>query len=143
PALAVRQAREALADLRGLLGQKLETEELQIELEASIGIALYPDHGGDPASLLRQAEVAMYLAKERRLGIAFYDASQDRHSVQRLTLMGELRQAIESNALHLVYQPKVELKSGAAVEAEALVRWRHPRLGEVPPGEFVPLAEQT
>src|SRR6185295_7015191 len=143
PALAVRQAREALADLRGLLGQKLETEELQIELEASIGIALYPDHGGDPASLLRQAEVAMYDAKQRRLGIAFYDASQDRHSVQRLTLMGELRRAIENDALELHFQPKVDLASGVAVEAEALVRWRHPRLGTISPAEFVPLAEQT
>ncbi|HXT21068.1 MAG TPA: EAL domain-containing protein, partial [Thermoanaerobaculia bacterium] len=143
PALAVRQTEQAVAELRELLAAALETEELRVELGASIGIALFPDHGADPASLLRQAEVAMYVAKEKKLGIAFYDASQDRHSVQRLTLMGELRQAIEADALHLCYQPKIELKSGAPVEAEALVRWRHPRLGEVPPGEFVPLAEQT
>jgi diguanylate cyclase (GGDEF)-like protein len=143
PALAVRKAERAVAELRELLAAALETDELRVELSASIGIALFPDHGGDPASLLRQAEVAMYGAKEKKLGIAFYDASQDRHSVQRLTLMGELRQAIESDALHLCYQPKVDLKSGVPVAVEALVRWRHPRLGEVSPSEFVPLAEQT
>ncbi|HET9765436.1 MAG TPA: EAL domain-containing protein [Thermoanaerobaculia bacterium] len=143
PALAVRQAEQAVAELRELLSAALETEELRVELQASIGIALFPDHGGDPASLLRQAEVAMYGAKEKRLGLAFYDASQDRHSVQRLTLMGELRRAIEADALHLCYQPKVELASGAPVEVEALVRWRHARLGAVSPADFVPLAEQT
>ncbi len=143
PALALRKTEQAVAELRELLAAALETDELRVELSASIGIALFPDHGGDPASLLRQAEVAMYVAKEKKLGIAFYDASQDRHSVQRLTLMGELRQAIENDALHLCYQPKVDLASGAPVEVEALVRWRHPRLGLVPPSEFVPLAEQT
>jgi diguanylate cyclase (GGDEF)-like protein len=143
PALAVRQAEQAVAELRELLSAALETEELRVELQASIGIALFPDHGGDPASLLRQAEVAMYGAKEKKLGLAFYDASQDRHSVQRLTLMGELRRAIEADALHLCYQPKVELSSGAPVEVEALVRWRHARLGAVSPADFVPLAEQT
>ncbi|HXT21267.1 MAG TPA: diguanylate cyclase, partial [Thermoanaerobaculia bacterium] len=143
PALALRQTEQAVAELRELLSAALETEELRVELQASIGIALFPDHGGDPASLLRQAEVAMYGAKEKKLGLAFYDASQDRHSVQRLTLMGELRRAIEADALHLCYQPKVELSTGAPVEVEALVRWRHPRLGAVSPADFVPLAEQT
>ncbi len=143
PALAVRQAEQAVGELRELLAAALETEELRVELSASIGIALFPDHGGDPASLLRQAEVAMYDAKQRKLGIAFYDASQDRHSVQRLTLMGELRRAIEADALHLCYQPKVELTTGSPIEVEALVRWRHPHLGLVSPAEFVPLAEQT
>jgi diguanylate cyclase (GGDEF)-like protein len=143
PALALRQTEQAVAELRELLSAALETEDLRVELQASIGIALFPDHGGDPASLLRQAEVAMYGAKEKKLGLAFYDASQDRHSVQRLTLMGELRRAIEADALHLCYQPKVELASGTPVEVEALVRWRHPRLGAVSPADFVPLAEQT
>ncbi len=143
PALALRQTEQAVAELRELLSAALETEELRVELQASVGIALFPDHGSDPASLLRQAEVAMYGAKEKKLGLAFYDASQDRHSVQRLTLMAELRRAIEADALHLCYQPKVELASGVPVEVEALVRWRHPRLGAVSPADFVPLAEQT
>jgi diguanylate cyclase (GGDEF)-like protein len=143
PALGLRQAQQAVAELRDLLAAALEADELRVELSASIGIALHPDHASDAASLLRQAEVAMYGAKERKLGVAFYDASQDRHSVQRLTLMGELRRAIEEDALHLLYQPKVDLTTGLATGAEALVRWQHPRLGAVPPGEFVPLAEQT
>jgi len=143
PALAVRQAGEAVAALREQLAAALETDELRVELSASIGIALFPDHGGDPASLLRQAEVAMYDAKQRKLGIAFYDASHDRHSVQQLTLMGELRRAIEDDALHLCFQPKVSLATAEPVEVEALVRWRHPRLGLVSPTDFVPLAEQT
>ena len=73
-------------------------EDLRVDVRASIGVAFYPDHGGDPAALLRRAEVAMYFAKERRLGVAFYDPSQDRHSVQRLSLAGDLRRAVEAGA---------------------------------------------
>jgi diguanylate cyclase (GGDEF)-like protein len=143
PGLGIRDTGEVLGALRGALCAAFEADDLRMEIEASLGIALYPEHGTDPASLLKRAEVAMYFAKERRQGLAFYDSAQDRHSIQRLSLLGELRRALESEGLHLRYQPKVVLASGRPSGAEALLRWRHPRLGEVQPAEFVPIAEQT
>jgi diguanylate cyclase (GGDEF)-like protein len=143
PSLAIRQTADAVAALRRVLCAAFQAEEVYVEVEASIGIALHPEHGPDPATLLKHAEVAMYYAKERRQGIAFYDSAQDRHSVQRLSLMGELRRALETDELRLAFQPKVELRSGRIAGCEALVRWQHPRLGTVEPGEFVPIAEQT
>jgi len=143
PVRGVAEAREVTAAIRRALCAPAEIDDLRVDAEASLGLALYPEHGGDAATLLRKAEIAMYFAKERRLGTAFYESGQDRHSVARLGLVSDLRRAIERNELSLAFQPKVELASPHEVEAEVLVRWRHPRLGEVSPGEFVPLAEQT
>jgi diguanylate cyclase (GGDEF)-like protein len=139
----VGDARRRIEELRHRLGEPSEVDDVRLDLEASFGIALHPDHGGDPATLLRQAEVAMYVAKERRLGVAFYDSSQDRHSIERLSLVGDLRRAIESESLELVFQPKLDLRSGRADEVEVLLRWHHPRRGALSPAEFVPIAEQT
>lgn len=85
----------------------------------------------------------MYVAKERHLGITFYETSHNRHSIQRLGLMSDLRKAVESDALELRFQPKLDLGSGSVDQAEVLVRWTHPRLGAVSPAEFIPIAEQT
>jgi diguanylate cyclase (GGDEF)-like protein len=139
----VGDARRRIEELRHRLGEPSEVDDVRLDLEARFGIALHPDHGGDPATLLRQAEVAMYVAKERRLGVAFYDSSQDRHSIERLSLVGDLRRAIESESLELVFQPKLDLRSGRADEVEVLLRWHHPRRGALSPAEFVPIAEQT
>jgi diguanylate cyclase (GGDEF)-like protein len=143
PVVGLAEAREGVAHLRRALAGGLEVEDLRIDAEASFGIALYPDHGGDPATLLRQAEVAMYVAKQGRLGAAFYDSRQDRHSVERLSLVGDLRQAVERDALELRFQPQLGLASGRAASAEVLLRWDHPRLGAISPAEFIPIAEQT
>jgi diguanylate cyclase (GGDEF)-like protein len=116
---------------------------LSLEVGTSIGIATYPHHGDDADALLQHADVAMYLAKEARVGTAVYDADQDANDAARLALAGELRQAIENDQLVLHFQPKAELESGRIVGAEALVRWQHPERGFIPPNDFVPIAERT
>jgi diguanylate cyclase (GGDEF)-like protein/PAS domain S-box-containing protein len=114
-----------------------------LNVGASIGIALYPEHGEDVDTMMRRAEIAMYAAKRTSGGYAFYQSEHDCHTPDRLFLAGELRQAIEGDHLILYYQPKAEFKTGRVVHAEALVRWRHPQRGLVPPDHFIPLAEQT
>ncbi len=116
---------------------------LHLEVHASIGIAVCPEHGADPDTLMQRAEVAMYAAKRNHSGFARYAAGHDQYSPRRLVLMGELRQAIEHGHLCLHYQPKVEMARGELTEVEALVRWRHPQHGLMPPDEFIPLAERT
>ena len=119
-----------------------------------IGVALAPTHAGDATTALRCADVAMYVAKRAGLGHAVYDPAHDGHDADRLTLAGDLRQALDRDELLLHYQPKVALSGGRAGRrtrrsdggrrgAGALVRWRHPRLGLIPPDRFIPLAEQT
>jgi EAL domain-containing protein (putative c-di-GMP-specific phosphodiesterase class I) len=106
-------------------------------------VALFPEHGGDPATLLRRAEVAMYAAKERRLPSAIYDPTQDRDSIERLSLAGDLKRAIADDALDIVFQPKLDLASNRVQEVEVLLRWNHPRRGAVPAQELVAVAERT
>jgi len=114
---------------------------LPLEVDASVGVALFPDHGTDAESLLKHADVAMYAAKRARGGAALYAAGTDGNSADRLVLVAELRRALAEGELVLYYQPKVDLGDGAVVGVEALVRWRHPRLGLLLPGDFLPAAE--
>lgn len=118
-------------------------EGLTVQLSASIGIALAPDHGIDGTTLLRRADVAMYEAKSNRSAVEVYDPQRDRYSTRRLAMASELRSAVENGALEVYYQPKGRLADGQIVGLEALCRWVHPRHGEVPPGEFIDLAERT
>jgi EAL domain-containing protein (putative c-di-GMP-specific phosphodiesterase class I) len=104
---------------------------------------MYPEDGGDADTLLRRADVAMYVAKQTRGGYAVYTPDQDHSSSERLSLVGALRRAIADDDLRLVYQPKVDCRTGAVAGVEALVRWTHPQYGPIPPDRFVPLAEQT
>jgi diguanylate cyclase (GGDEF)-like protein len=129
--------------LRAALHQPLLLNEVTLDLDASIGIAAYPDHGSDAAELLQHADVAMYLAKLTHVGSLVYDPSVDQHSPKRLALLGGLRLALERDQLLLHYQPKADLQSGDVRGVEALVRWRHPEHGLLGPGEFIPLAERT
>jgi diguanylate cyclase (GGDEF)-like protein len=114
-----------------------------VEIRLSIGIALYPDHGEDAEALLRRADVAMYAAKHRGSGFQVYEPNQDQYSPQRLALRAELRAAIERDELTLHYQPKVDLATARIAGVEALIRWQHPRHGLVPPGQFIPWAEEV
>ena len=125
------------------LEEPFEIKDLSLHVQASIGVALYPAHGSDALTLLRHADVAMYTAKHAHLGSISYDAAQDTYSPRRLALMGALRKAITNNELTLYYQPKVEISTGQVHGVEALVRWRHPEFGFIPPDQFIPLAEQT
>ena len=114
-----------------------------VDIRASIGLASFPEHGDDLEGLMRRADVAMYLAKRNNTGFAIYDARYDQHTAERLSLMGELRKAVEQDELVLYYQPKVTLVEPTLHCVEALVRWQHPSRGFVPPIEFIPFAEQT
>jgi diguanylate cyclase (GGDEF)-like protein len=140
PAAAVAVARKVLEALeRPLLVQGQE-----IVPTASIGIAIHGDDGLDVETLLKHAEVAMFGAKENgRNTYQFYTATMNPHSLQRLSLEAALRRGLERAEFELHYQPKIDLRSGEAIGAEALLRWRHPELGMVPPGQFIPIAEET
>ena len=126
------------------LEEPLVTAGVALEVDASIGIALYPEHGDRVAKLLRAADVAMYLGKESLSGYTFFSpASDSSDGGKRLTLIGELRSALDQRQLVLYYQPKVELPSGRVKGVEALVRWQHPRGGLLAPDEFIPLLEKS
>ncbi|MBK9132652.1 MAG: EAL domain-containing protein [Gammaproteobacteria bacterium] len=112
-------------------------------LGASIGIAMFPEHGEDSSTLMRHADVAMYAAKREHRGHAVYEPEQDRHGLRHLALKSELHTALESDQLKLCYQPVVDLHSGRVTGVEALVRWNHPSRGLLGPDEFIPLAERT
>lgn len=116
-----------------------------LHVEASVGIALFPQHGSDVDTLLRHADVAMYVAKrlDDDRGYAVYLPEQDAHSPDRLALLGDLRATIERDELYLQYQPKINLRTGNREYAEALVRWKHPDRGPIGPDQFVPMAEDT
>ncbi|HUG74786.1 MAG TPA: EAL domain-containing protein [Acidimicrobiia bacterium] len=121
----------------------LITEGLTLQVTASIGIALAPEHGTESSALLRHAEVAMYEAKRTVAAIEVYDTQHDRYSTRRLALAAELRAAIDSGGLGVHYQPKADLADGRVTGFEALARWTHARLGSIPPDEFIELAERT
>jgi diguanylate cyclase (GGDEF)-like protein len=116
---------------------------VDVRVGGSIGIALYPDDGTDATTLLQRADVAMYQAKASGTGYAFYARERDEHTRARLELISELREAIGTSQLVLHYQPKLDIATGRVRDVEALVRWQHPTRGLLPPGAFVPLAEQT
>jgi len=129
--------------IQNILDEPFMIEDMPIEVDVSIGIALYPEHGEEPETLLRHSDVAARLAKIERNGISIYDSEQDSYSMRRLTLVGELRHAISDGGLSLHYQPKVDIKTSRVTDVEALVRWQHPSYGMISPVEFIPLAEQT
>lgn len=121
----------------------IDVEGTRLEIGASLGIALRPDHAADASGLLRYADVAMYAAKRQASGWAVYNAALDQHSPRRLALMTELGEAIRKSHLVLHFQPRVSISRQQLTGVEALVRWQHPTLGLVPPSQFVPLAEMS
>ncbi len=118
-------------------------EEVAVAVGAGIGIAVYPDHGDDADLLMQRADVAMYVAKDAGNEYFVYASDRDHYHPDRLALMGALRRAIDENQLFLVYQPQVCIKTGRVVGVEALVRWRHPERGVIPPDQFILLAEHA
>ena len=136
-------AAELAARLLGALERPFVVRGVTVQLEASIGIALCPDHGDDVTTLVQRADVAMYDAKREQGHIRLYDAGRDPYSPERLERLGELRQALADGQLILHYQPKISVAGGQVTGVEALVRWQHPRHGLLAPAEFLPLAERT
>ncbi|MEW6120814.1 MAG: EAL domain-containing protein [Pseudomonadota bacterium] len=143
PTADIQNARKVVRTLLGALEQPMTIEGQIIDVRGSFGMASAPLHGTEVAGLLRCADVAMYQAKRNSSGFAEYDARYDHNTLERLSLMSELREAVENDHLVLYYQPKVDLKSSSSYSVEALVRWIHPRRGFVPPNDFIPFAEQT
>lgn len=120
-----------------------DVEGLRTEISASVGIALCPDQANDVSTLMRFADVAMYRAKQSLQGVAVYDPAFDPHSPKRLELMGALGRAIREEELILFFQPKIHLQTHKIYGFEALLRWNHPQLGFIPPGDFIPIAEHS
>lgn len=139
--------RDAVLVARRLLEQFLlpfSIDGHDVYVSASIGISLYGSTGNDPEQLLKEADIAMYYAKEQgRNNFQFYCREINHHTTSRLALERDLRKAIETDQLFLNYQPKVDLETGMVTGMEALARWRHPTQGLVSPGEFIPLAEEV
>jgi diguanylate cyclase (GGDEF)-like protein len=131
------------ARLHECLRRSIEVRGVAIDVGLSIGIALYPQHAADAETLLRHADVAMYVSKRRCTAHEHYEAAYDQHSIRKLTMVSELRTALAGNQLNLHFQPQVSLHTGRATSVEALLRWRHPRLGAVSPAEFIAAAEPT
>ncbi|HEX3802788.1 MAG TPA: EAL domain-containing protein [Solirubrobacteraceae bacterium] len=132
-----------LERLQAGLEQPIHVQSLPIGIEASIGIAIYPDHGEDAQTLIQRADVAMYDAKRDGCTYTFYDDDAHDYDVTSLTLVAELRRAIAERELVLYYQPKAALASGSVTSVEALVRWVHPERGMVFPDSFIPIAQET
>ena len=129
--------------LRAALERSFEVGGIRVHIDASVGIATFPEHSRDALGLLQRADVAMYEAKRMRTGHEVYLPGRDRHSRERLALVGELHGALEAGELVLHYQPKAEIRTGAVRSVEALVRWQHPERGLLGPGHFLPLVEQS
>jgi len=143
PTAEVDDATKICRKLIARLEQTIELEGHSFEIGASIGIAMYPEHGSDVTTLMQRADVAMYAAKRAHSGYMVYEADQDQHGLKTLSLIGELRTALEEDQLLLCYQPVINLQDETISGVEALVRWRHPRLGLLQPDDFIPVAEQT
>ncbi len=126
-----------------ILDDAFVIENIAMSVNAAMGIALYPEHAEAASTLLQRAEIAMYVAKEKRLPCALYSQQQNRYSLLRLSLMSELRGAIARGELVLYYQPKLDIKAEKITSVECLVRWQHPLHGLIFPDDFIPLAEQT
>jgi len=135
-------ARTAQKVLR-VLEQPFTIDDRVLRVSASIGIALFPEHGRDASSLMRRADEAMYVAKRARSGYAFYVPRQDSAIPEQRVQRGELAHAIEHDELVLHFQPMIDLRIGRTIGVEALVRWQHPERGLLPPGSFIPVAEQA
>ncbi|MFE3994130.1 putative bifunctional diguanylate cyclase/phosphodiesterase [Streptomyces goshikiensis] len=135
---AQRVARHLVAEL----SSPLDLDGLTLVLEASAGLAVFPDHALDAEGLLRRADVAMYQAKRDRTGVEVYESKRDSNTPDRLGLLGDLRRALDAGEVELHYQPKVRF-DGHVAGLEALVRWVHPERGRVPPDEFIAIAETS
>jgi diguanylate cyclase (GGDEF)-like protein len=132
-----------LNELRALLQEEVSISGISLSVEASIGYVMAPEDGTDVDELLQRADVAMYAAKEQDAGVVRYDHRHNPYTSDNLSVLAELRVALESDQLVLHYQPQSGLQSGRVEAVEALVRWEHPERGLVPPDQFIPLAEQT
>ncbi|KAB7627678.1 putative bifunctional diguanylate cyclase/phosphodiesterase [Alkalilimnicola sp. S0819] len=135
----LRAARELQAEIEQPLGY----QGMSLSISAQVGIAWAPEHGKDAETLLRHAHIALQQSAQEEGQLAVYREDGDQYSARRLSLLGDLREAIQEGGLTLAYQPQLDLAAGQVCGAEALLRWEHPHFGFIPPDEFIPMAEQT
>ncbi|MCP5326563.1 MAG: EAL domain-containing protein [Oceanospirillaceae bacterium] len=144
PSLGQREdARQLARKIVQAIREPFDLGSMPVEIAASVGISIFPEHGQDTSTLLRCADVAMYRAKNVPEGVLFYATEQDEHSPRRLALMTALNHAVRGEQFFLCYQPKIHLGRQQLDGLEALIRWQHPDFGPVSPGEFIHLAEMT
>ena len=136
-------AKEIAENLQRALESSLNVEGVELDVDASIGLVLSGEHGTDATTLLQHADVAMYVAKTRNVGVFAYSREVDDHSPVRLALLGDLRRGLEMHEIVLHYQPKIDVASGKVIGVEALARWQHPTQGLLYPDSFIPAAEHT
>jgi diguanylate cyclase (GGDEF)-like protein len=143
PSAGSEEAEEVADRILAAMREPFALGTLTVTVDASVGIVNYPTHGEDAETLVQRADIAMYLAKERGGGAVLYDPAEDPYDPDRLTLIGDLRDAIRDGKLELYYQPQFSTPDLHLIGVEALVRWQHPIRGLLAPGDFVPLAEHT
>lgn len=124
------------------LEESVTIDDNVIVVTGTLGVSMFPEHGENAESLLRRADVALYVAKHLQNDFSVYDPAYDNNSVKQLALKAELRSAIEEDQMVLFYQPKLDLARGCVGSVEALIRWQHPERGMIPPDQFIPLSEQ-
>jgi EAL domain-containing protein (putative c-di-GMP-specific phosphodiesterase class I) len=143
PSAGIDQAKEVTGRVLAAMREPFALGEMTVSVDASVGIVTYPTHGEDAETLVQRADIAMYLAKGHGRGEALYYPAEDPYDPERLLLVGDLRGAIGNGELQLHYQPKFATGDLHLVGVEALARWQHPTRGQLPPGDFIPLAEHT
>jgi diguanylate cyclase len=141
--LASSRAEEFAQQIQQAMESPFIVGQLQIAIHPNVGIVHFPEHGKDVDTLVQRAGVALHIAQKSNKGYALYEPSFDKHTPLRLTLMSELRHAIDADGLELFYQPQVSIKTGEICGVEALLRWNHPVHGFVSPDEFIPMAERN
>ncbi|MBS4040113.1 MAG: EAL domain-containing protein [Flavobacteriales bacterium] len=144
PEVIDRNIARMAQDIINAFREPFNLEDRELFITTSIGISLYPEDGQDIDSLIKNADSAMYRAKENgRNNYQYYTEDMNISAIKRLDIENYLRKAIDRKELFVVYQPRIEIKTGRLVGAEALLRWRHPLIGLIPPAEFIPIAEET
>ncbi|WP_165772145.1 putative bifunctional diguanylate cyclase/phosphodiesterase [Niveispirillum lacus] len=143
PGIGEEEAQAQAQRLVSLMRMPLSLEDQRLDVDIRLGIVMFPRDGTSAADLLRRADLALALASRRHNGFAFGSEVADQPRHEHLTLIGDMRTAMAENEFVPFFQPKLELVSGQIVGAEALLRWQHPTRGLVPPGTFIPFAEQT
>lgn len=137
------ESRLVARDLLASLDAAIPIETLELLVRASVGVAVAPVHGTNVDTLMKNVDIALYHAKLERDRISMYSPKFDVNTVEKLRLLSDLRVALDTRQLHVVYQPQVDLRNGRTVGVEALVRWKHPERGLVAPDDFIPLAENS
>jgi len=143
PATNIQGAIKVINKIHNSVERNYRLDEHSLDVRLSIGLSRFPVDGRNCDDLFKKADIAMYLSKRTATNYCIYESSIDEHSVRRLNMAAELRDAVKNNQLQLYYQPKLELKNGTIKGVEALIRWHHPEHGFLEPTEFIEIAEQT